>query len=65
VLAFHKHFSKGFATQLATPLNTSNDAKLDHSNALDDRYANKFAPLNSMTIYPEPGHVLLYTTFDW
>jgi hypothetical protein len=27
--------------------------------ALDDRYANKFAPLNSMTIYPKSG--LLYT----
>jgi hypothetical protein len=29
--------------------------------ALDDRYANKFAPLDSMTIYPKPGHKLLYT----
>jgi hypothetical protein len=32
--------------------------------ALDDRYANKFAPLDSMVIYPETGHALLYTTFD-
>jgi hypothetical protein len=32
---------------------------------LDNRYANKFAPLNSTTIYPKPGHALLYTTFDW
>ena len=29
--------------------------------ALDDRYANKFVPLNSMVIYPKPGHKLLYT----
>jgi hypothetical protein len=29
--------------------------------ALDDRYANKFAPLNSTAIYPKPGHQLLYT----
>jgi hypothetical protein len=29
--------------------------------ALDDRYANKFAPLDSMTIYPKPGYQFLYT----
>jgi hypothetical protein len=29
--------------------------------ALDDRYANKFAPLDSTTIYPKSGHQLLYT----
>ena len=29
--------------------------------ALDDRYAKKFAPLDSMAIYPKPGHKLLYT----
>ena len=29
--------------------------------ALDDRYANKFAPLDSMSIYPKPDHKLLYT----
>jgi hypothetical protein len=29
--------------------------------ALDDRYANKFAPLDSMAIYPKPSHQLLYT----
>ena len=29
--------------------------------ALDDQYANKFAPLDSMTIYPKPGHKLLYS----
>ena len=28
---------------------------------LDDRYANKFAPLDSTAIYPKPGHQLLYT----
>ena len=37
------------------PLDPSNDAKLD------DRYANKFAPLDSMAIYPKFGHKLLYT----
>ena len=29
--------------------------------ALDDRYTNKFVPLDSTTIYPKPGHKLLYT----
>jgi hypothetical protein len=29
--------------------------------ALDDQYANKFAPLDSTTIYPKPGHKLLYS----
>jgi len=29
--------------------------------ALDDRYANKFAPLDSMAMYPESGNQLLYT----
>ena len=31
VLAFSQSFSKELATQLATPLDPSNDAKLDHS----------------------------------
>ena len=31
VLAFHNHFQRMLATQLATPLNPSDDAKLDHS----------------------------------
>jgi hypothetical protein len=31
--------------------------------ALDDRYANKFSPLDSTTIYPKPGYALLYTAF--
>jgi hypothetical protein len=31
---------------------------------LDDRCANKFAPLNSMTIYPKPGQALLYSNLD-
>ena len=44
------------------PLNPSDDAKLDHSSALDDRYVNKFAPLDSTAIYPKPGHKLLYTS---
>jgi hypothetical protein len=29
--------------------------------ALGDRYANKFASLNSTAIYAKPGHQLLYT----
>ena len=29
--------------------------------ALDNRYANKFAPLDSTSIYPKSGHKLLYT----
>ena len=29
--------------------------------ALDDRYTNKFTPLNSTVIYHKPGHKLLYT----
>jgi len=32
---------------------------------LDDRYANKFAPLDSTAIYPKLGQALLYSTFDW
>jgi hypothetical protein len=32
--------------------------------ALDDRYAKKFAPLDSTTIYPKPVHKLLLT-YDW
>ena len=49
------------ATQLAMPLDPSDDAKLYHSVVQDDRYANKFAPLDSTDIYPKPGHKLLYT----
>ena len=30
--------------------------------ALDKRYANKFAPLDSTAIYPKPGHILLLYT---
>jgi hypothetical protein len=29
--------------------------------ALDDRYANKFAPLDNTAIYPKPSYKLLYT----
>ena len=32
--------------------------------ALDHRYANKFAPLDSTTIYPKSGQTLLYSTLD-
>jgi hypothetical protein len=31
---------------------------------LDDRYVNKFIPLDSMAIYPNSGHALLYASFD-
>ena len=54
---------KGFSLDLTTPLDPSNIAILDAQVALDDRYANKFAPLDSTTIYPKFGHALLYTTF--
>jgi hypothetical protein len=43
------------------PLDPSNNATLDTRVALDDRYANKFALLDSTAIYPKPGHKLLYT----
>jgi hypothetical protein len=33
--------------------------------ALDDRYVNKFVPLDSTAIYPKPSHALLYITFHW
>ena len=33
--------------------------------ALDDQYANKFAPLDSTAIYPKPGQAFLYSTLDW
>ena len=32
--------------------------------ALDDRYANKFDPLDSTAIYPKSGHAFLFSTFD-
>ena len=60
-VSFSQIFSEGLATQLATPLDPSDDAKLDRSSGTDDRYANKFAPLDSMAIYPKPDHQLLYT----
>ena len=43
------------------PLDPSNDASLITRVALDDRYANKFAPLDSTAIYPKLGHELIYT----
>ena len=61
VLAFSQTFFKGLVTHFTTPLDPSNDVKLDHSSALDDRYANKFVSLDSTAIYPKPGHKLLYT----
>ena len=54
-------FSQSFSKGLAMPLNPSDDAKLDHSSGTRWRYANKFAPLDSMAIYPKPSHQLLYT----
>ena len=32
--------------------------------ALDDRYANKFAPLDSTAIYPKSGQAILYSALD-
>ena len=58
---FHNHFPKD------QPLNLPRHSILATMQsqitrvALDDRYANKFAPLDSMAIYPKPGHKLLYT----
>ena len=47
---------KGFSLDLTTPLDPSNIAILDRTQvALDDRYANKFAPLDSTAIYPKSG----------
>ena len=46
-VTFSQTFSKGLVTQLATPLDPSDDAKL----ALDDRYANKFAPLDNFSTH--------------
>jgi hypothetical protein len=43
------------------PLDPTNNAKLDHSSGIDDRYVNKFAALDSTAIYPKHGHKLLYT----
>jgi hypothetical protein len=60
-LAFSQTFFKGIFTLFTTPLDPSNIAMLDAQVALDDRYANKFAPLDSTAIYPKPGHKLFYT----
>ena len=61
-VSFSQSFPKGLATHLATPLNPSDDAKVRSLEwHLDDRYANKFAPLDSTAIYPKSGHKLLYT----
>ena len=54
---------KGFSLDLTTPLNPSNIAMIAQV-ALDDRYANKFAPLDSTAIYPKSGQALLYSTLD-
>ena len=32
--------------------------------ALDDRYANKFAPLDRTAIYPKSGQAILYSALD-
>jgi hypothetical protein len=61
VLAFHKHFIKGLA--LFSPCHSILAMMQSYITqvALDDRYANKFATLDSMVIYPKPGHKLFYT----
>jgi len=61
VSIFTNIFTNELASQLATPLDPNTYAKLDHSVALDDQYANKFAPLDSTAIYLKSGHKLLYT----
>jgi hypothetical protein len=59
VLAFSQSFSsKELATQLVTPaMMQSYITRV----ALDDRYANKFAPLDSTAMYHKLSHQLLYT----
>ena len=60
-VTFSQTFPKGLVTQFTMPLDPNNDAKLITRVALDDRYANKFVPLDSTAIYPKPDHKLLYT----
>jgi hypothetical protein len=60
-LAFSQTFLKGFL--LSSPCHSilaTSQCSIAQV-ALDERYANKFAPLDSMTIYPKPGHELLYS----
>ena len=64
VLAFSQIFFKGLVTQFTTPLDSSNDAKLDHSSGTRWPICKKVCLLDSTTIYPKTGHALLYTTFD-
>jgi hypothetical protein len=61
VLAFSQLFFKGLS--LISPRNSilATSQSWIARVALDDRYENKFAPLDSTAIYPKPGHKLLYT----
>ena len=60
-VSFSQTFSKGLVTQLATPLDPSDDAKLDHSSGTRWPICKQVCPLDSTAIYPKPGHQLLYT----
>ena len=62
MLAFHKYFSKGLALFSQCHSILTRMQSYIAQGALDDRYTNKFALLNSMAIYPKPGHQLLYTS---
>jgi hypothetical protein len=52
---------KELTTQFATPLDPSNDAKLDHSSGTRWPLCKQVCPLNGTVIYPKPGYQLLYT----
>ena len=49
------------ATQLATPHDPSDNAKLDHSSGTRWPICKQVCPSYSTAIYPKPGHKLLYT----
>src|SRR6185503_9877562 len=63
-VSISQSFSKNFhLISLRHSILATSQCKIAQA-ALDDRYANKFAPLDSTAIYPKSGHALLYTPFD-
>ena len=60
-ISFSQTFFKRIITHFTTPLDPSNDAKLDHSSGTRWPICKQVYPLDSMAIYPKPGHKLLYT----
>ena len=61
VSIFTNIFFKGLVTQFITPLDPSNDAKLDHSSGTRWPICKQVCHLDSTAIYPKSGHKLLYT----